>query len=267
MEINRLENSPVCYYTDDSAGGEWAVFVHAAFVDSRMFEKQFEYFKGKYNLLAVDVVGHGQSVAKGKVGGVENMAGWIAEIMDRCGICAAHFVGVSLGAVIIQDFANRFSDRVLSLACFGGYDINRFDEKAQKDNAKGQRKMLMKAFVSLKWFAKANKKISAYTEDGQEEFYKLNLGFKPSSMKYLAGMEKIINKFPPAERAYPLLIGCGGKDIAGEIDIVNKWAETERCEKVIIEGAGHCANLDKPSEFNAALEKFWNTCYKAHTCR
>ena len=51
-----LENSPITYYIDDTANNEWIVFIHAAFVDHRMFEKQFAYFSGKYNLLAVDIL-------------------------------------------------------------------------------------------------------------------------------------------------------------------------------------------------------------------
>ena len=39
-----LENSPVAYYIDKTANKEWLVFIHAAFVDHRMFEKQFDYF-------------------------------------------------------------------------------------------------------------------------------------------------------------------------------------------------------------------------------
>ena len=49
-----LENSPIAYYIDDTANSEWLVFIHAAFVDHSMFDKQFDYFSGKYNLLAVD---------------------------------------------------------------------------------------------------------------------------------------------------------------------------------------------------------------------
>ncbi len=39
-----LENSPIAYYVNETKNKEWLVFVHAAFVDHRMFEKQFEYF-------------------------------------------------------------------------------------------------------------------------------------------------------------------------------------------------------------------------------
>ena len=47
MQKLYLENSPICYYLDGTANSKWVVFVHAAFVDHRMFDKQFEYFSGK----------------------------------------------------------------------------------------------------------------------------------------------------------------------------------------------------------------------------
>ena len=79
MEGLYLENSPVAYYIDDTHQREWLVFVHAAFVDSRMFQKQFEYFSGKYNLLAVDILGHGKSLNARKGDGIEKMSEWIAD--------------------------------------------------------------------------------------------------------------------------------------------------------------------------------------------
>lgn len=52
-------------------------------------------------------------------------------IMQTEGIGKLHIAGVSLGAVLAQDFANRYPDSVNSLACFGGYDINNFDTGIQ----------------------------------------------------------------------------------------------------------------------------------------
>ena len=157
----------------------------------------------------------------------------------------------------MQDFANKYENKVLSLACFGGYDINNFDIQKQKGNSKEQMKMMLRAIFSIKWFAKANKKISAYTSEAQEEFYKLNMLFKKKSFKYLAKLKNLINKFPNKQRQYKLLIGCGEHDIPMEIEIVNEWAERENCDKIVLQGAGHCANMDKPNEFNACLENFW----------
>ena len=92
-----LENSPIKYYIDDTANNEWLVFIHAAFVDHRMFEKQFAYFSGKYNLLAVDILGHGNSINAKKGDTTSKMSDWINQIFEKHNISAAHFVGVSLG--------------------------------------------------------------------------------------------------------------------------------------------------------------------------
>ena len=257
MQTLYLENSPIAYYVDDSANKDWVVFVHAAFVDHRMFNKQFEYFSGKYNLLAVDILGHGNSVHAQKGDSVEQMSDWIDRIFQKHNIAKAHFAGVSLGSVFIQDFANKYESKVLSLACFGGYDVNNFDLKRQQANSKGQISMMLKALFSIKRFAKANKKISAYTPEAQEEFYQLNLQFKKSSFMYLAKLQNFVNKYPQKQRPYKLLVGCGEHDIPMEMEIVNEWAEYEHCDKVIFNGAGHCVNMDRPNEFNICLENFW----------
>ena len=256
-----LENSPIAYYIDDAANKEWLVFIHAAFVDHRMFEKQFDYFSGKYNLLAIDILGHGNSIHAKKGDKIEKMSDWVNRIFQKHDIPAAHFVGVSLGSVFIQDFANKYENKVLSLACFGGYDINNFDIAKQKANSKSQMKMMMKALFSIKWFAKANKKISAYTSEAQTAFYDLNIRFKKSSLMYLARLQNLINKYPNKQRKYKLLVGCGEHDIPTEIEIVNEWAEYENCEKIIMKGAGHCVNMDVPQEFNIYLEKFLQNCH------
>ncbi len=257
MESFVLENSPIAYYVDNTANKDWVVFIHAAFVDHRMFEKQFEYFSGKYNLLAFDIVGHGNSTKTKKGDSIEKMSFWIDQIFQKHNITKAHFVGVSLGAVFVQDFANKYENKVLSLACFGGYDINNFDPEKQKSNSKEQMKMMFKAIFSIKWFAKANKKISAYTTEAQEEFYNLNIHFKKRSFKFLAKLQNLVNKYPKKQRKYKLLVGCGEHDMPMEIEIVNEWAELEHCEKVIMSGTGHCLNMDKPKEFNECLENFW----------
>lgn len=258
MRTEHLDNTPITYYIDDTTNNDWVVFIHAAFVDYRMFNHQIEYFKGKYNLLAIDLLGHGNSTKTKKGDTIEKMSYWLDLIFQKHGISSAHLVGVSLGSVFVQDFANKYEDKVLSLACFGGYDINNFDFKKQKENSKAQKKMMMKAMFSIKWFAKANKKISAFTPMAQEEFYNLNLKFKKRSFMYLSKLNNLINKYPKKKREYKLLVGCGEHDIPSEIDIVKEWSKDEQCAAVIIKDAGHCANMDNPKEFNTCLEEFWS---------
>ena len=169
-----------------------------------------------------------------------------------------HIVGISLGAVLAQDFANQYPEAVQSLACFGGYDINNFDVKMQKENSASQILMMLKAIFSIKWFAKSNKKISAYTLQAQKEFYEMNIQFSKKSFMYLSSLSSMINVRQTEPRKYPLLIGCGKYDIPMELSAVEMWKKNEpECGVIIFEGAGHCVNMDTPNKFNAAMEEFW----------
>ena len=163
MKQQRLNNSPITYYISENGNIEWLLFLHAAFVDHNMFKSQTEYFRDKFNILTVDIIGHGNSTDTQKGDSIDKMSMWINEILKKENIEKIHIVGVSLGAILAQDFANRFPGAVQSLACFGGYDINNFDKTLQKKNGAVQMLMMLKAVFSIKWFAKSNKKISAYT--------------------------------------------------------------------------------------------------------
>lgn len=259
MEQFRLEHSPIVYYISGRKHREWVLFLHAAFADHTMFRAQTEYFQDSYNVLAVDMIGHGQSTDTIKGDSIDKMSAWIYDILQTEKIEKVHIVGVSLGAVLAQDFANRYSDAVRSLACFGGYDINHFDEKMQKENSASQMLMMLKALFSVKWFAKANKKISAYTLQAQNDFYDMNIRFPKKSFRYLASLNSMVNKYDTPKREYPLLIGCGRFDIPMELAAVELWKRNEPdCKVVIFENAGHCVNMDVPQAFNAALEEFWS---------
>ena len=258
MKPLRLSGCPIAYYITGREHREWVLFLHAAFVNHRMFQAQTEYFRDRYNVLTLDIIGHGNS-ADGK-GGMDKMADWIREILQKEGIERVHLVGVSLGAVLAQDFAGQYPEMVRSLACFGGYDIYHFDPRLQRENSAAQMGMMVKALVSIRWFAEANKRISACTERAQAEFYEMNLGFSKKSFRYFATLGKIGKTGPKGPRAYPLLIGCGERDIPSALTVLEDWKRREPdCGVVIFEGAGHCANMDTPERFNRVLEQFLTT--------
>lgn len=258
MKQHHLEESPIVYYISRKENAEWILFLHAAFVNHKMFQTQIDYFQDKYNILTLDLIGHGKSTQVRKGERIDQMSAWIREILKTEKIEKIHVVGISLGAVIAQDFANQYPESVQSLACFGGYDINHFDAKLQKENSASQRLMMLKALFSVKWFAQSNKKISAHTPQAQNDFYEMNLQFPKKSFLYLASLGSMINVRQTQTRKYPLLIGCGRYDIPMELSAVEMWKKHEpECSVIVFEGAGHCVNMDTPNKFNAAMEEFW----------
>lgn len=257
MKQYHLAKSPIVYYISGKEKNEWILFIHAAFVNHNMFQTQIDYFQDKYNILTLDIIGHGESTKSRKGDSINKMSVWIREILKTEKIEKIHIVGISLGAVLAQDFANQYPEAVQSLACFGGYDINNFDVKMQKKNGASQMLMMFKAIFSIKWFAKSNKKISAYTLQAQKDFYEINIQFPKKSFMYLASLNSMINVRQTSPRKYPLLIGCGKYDILMELSAVEMWKKNEpECSVIIFEGAGHCVNMDTPTKFNAAIEEF-----------
>ena len=258
MQRRQVEGAPLVYHVDKTEGAPWVLLLHAAFVDHRMFRTQVEAFRGRYSVITVDILGHGDSTEARRGDSLESMALWLNALLDAEGAAVAHVVGVSLGGVLAQDFACVYPERVTSLACFGAYDITRPDPELLKANGAAQMAMVGKALVSVRWFAEANKAISAHTERAQQEFYELNLGFPKRSLRHLAALGKLVGKHEPCPRAYPLLIGCGEHDLPLELEAVQAWAASEPgSQVVVVEDAGHCANMDAPDRFNEALLQFW----------
>lgn len=258
MKQFKLKDSPIVYYTDRCGeSADWVLFLHAGFVTHEMFNKQYEYFRGKYNILTLDIIGHGKSQDAKKGDNIYKMSSWIKEIMEEEGVSSLHIVGICLGSFLAQDFANKYPETVKSLSCFAGVDINNFDMKIQMKNNSGHGLMILKALFSIRWFAESNKKISAYTKEAQDEFYRMNLEFPKKSFMYLA-YNKMINAHKTGKRAYPLLVGCGEHDIPMEYEAVRAWKKTEpQCRVSVLKNAGHCVNMDAPDEFNELLEGFW----------
>ena len=107
MKPIKLAGSPITYFVSRIEKAQWILFIHAAFVDHNMFKAQFEYFEKQYNILAIDIIGHGQSTDTQKGDTVDKMSKWIFDILKTENIDKVHIVGVSLGAVLAQDFANQ----------------------------------------------------------------------------------------------------------------------------------------------------------------
>ena len=120
------------YFISGNNDGETIVFLHPAFGDHRCFDRQIDYFSSNYQIITLDMLGHGLTgVGKSK----DNITATplhISEILKVENKDKAHIVGVSLGSLLAQDFALKYPEKVLSLTALGGYDIN----KVQKEIAK-----------------------------------------------------------------------------------------------------------------------------------
>ena len=102
---------------------EWVVFVHGAGGSSSIWHKQLKDFCEKHNVLVLDLRGHGKSQkldrSQTKNYSFELIASDVIELLDQKGIRKAHFVGVSLGSIVIKALRAQRPDLVKSMIFAG----------------------------------------------------------------------------------------------------------------------------------------------------
>jgi len=87
---------------------EWCIFIHGAGGSSSIWHKQVKAYSENFNLLLIDLRGHGKSkdLKTSKNYSFEMIAQDVIEVVEFNKIASAHFIGVSLGTIIIyQIFA------------------------------------------------------------------------------------------------------------------------------------------------------------------
>lgn len=95
------------------------VFAHGAGMDHTVWLLQSRYFAHhRYNVLAVDLPGHGRSAGE-PLATIEAQADWLAALLDAAGLQRAALVGHSMGALAVLEAAARHAERVTALALLG----------------------------------------------------------------------------------------------------------------------------------------------------
>ena len=265
MKQKKLKSIPICYYSNENKEKEAILFLHPAFANHHCFDEQFTCFSKQYHTVALDMIGHGNSQGIKTKHKIHNTREHIYEMLDLEQIKAVHLVGVSLGSLMAQDFANRYPERTLSLCAVGGYDINHFDKAIEKQNQRQQLNFMLKMLVSMDWFSKSNAKLVAIAPAAQDKFYEMNRSVKRSSLPYMSTLTQIMNRFPYTERTYPLSVCYGEFDNDLAILLSKKWHELEPDSRIItIINAGHCANMDNPAAFNEMLNEHLQIIHAAY---
>ncbi len=101
---------------------QWVVFVHGAGGSSSIWHKQLKDFCERHNVLVLDLRGHGKSQKVNtdtKNYSFELIASDVIALLEQKGIHQAHFVGVSLGSIVIKSLRAQRPDLVKSMIFAG----------------------------------------------------------------------------------------------------------------------------------------------------
>lgn len=102
----------------------WVTFVHGAGGSSSIWFKQLRSFSSQFNVLVLDLRGHGKSkeiksLASANKYTFDAITKDIFEVLDYLNIQSSHFVGISLGTILIRNLAEKEPQRVSSMIMGG----------------------------------------------------------------------------------------------------------------------------------------------------
>jgi 3-oxoadipate enol-lactonase len=102
-----------------ASGRPWLVLVHALGLDLGQWEPQIDKFGHAFDILRVDLRGHGGSGAPAGPYRLDQLADDLRGVLDALRIPRCHLVGSALGGLVGQTAALRFPLRIGSLTLVG----------------------------------------------------------------------------------------------------------------------------------------------------
>ncbi|WP_349264024.1 alpha/beta hydrolase [Longimicrobium sp.] len=237
---------------------EWVVFVHGAGGSSSIWYRQVREFRKNFNVLLVDLRGHGDSqppMLKAFEGEYtfNDLVGEIVEVLDDAGIQQAHFVGISLGCILIRILGEMAPERVKSMIMGGA--IIRLNLRSRVlvglGNAFKRVIPFMWLYRLFAWVIMPRRRhresrslfVSQAKKLCQKEFirwFRLTYGVNP-----------LLRLFEDRELPIPTLYLMGDEDymfLPPVQRMVQRQTRFTRLE--IIPESGHVVNVDRPELFN-----------------
>ncbi len=239
------------------------VFLPGLTADHRLFEKQAEYFKGKYNIFVWDAPGHASSWPFTLTFTLMDKARWLDEILTREHFLAPIIIGQSMGGYVGQAYAQLYPQR---LRGFVSIDSAPLQRKYATAIELWLLKRMEPVYRHYPWksLLKSGTNGVAVSAYGRKLMRDMMLVYDGSQDRYarLAGhgfrmLAEAIEADLPYQISCPALLICGEKDHAGSCIRYNKaWHKNTGIQLEWIKGAGHNSNTDEPETVNSLIEDF-----------
>jgi pimeloyl-ACP methyl ester carboxylesterase len=244
---------------------EWVTFVHGAGGSSSIWFKQIRSFSAHFNVLVLDLRGHGNSKQKIKDHFIEKytfdaITNDIVEVIDYLKIKSSHFTGISLGTILIRNLAEKHPERVKSMIMGGA--IMQLNFKSQLLMRLGvlcksivPYLLLYKLFAFIIMPRKNHKKSRLIFVNEAKKLYQKEF---IRWFKLTAEINPLLRFFRASEIKIPTMYIMGEEDHLFLPAIKIIAAKHLQSSLLIVKNCGHVVNIEQAEIFNTQSIQFIN---------
>ena len=254
------------YLHPHSSSNNWVTFVHGAGGSSSIWFKQVRDFKKHFNVLILDLRGHGNSkpTLKDTFNSrytFDSITNDIVEVIEYLKIRKSHFIGISLGTILIRNLAEKKPELVQSMVMGGAIIKLNFRSKALMKFG-NVFKSVVPYMVLYKLFAfiimpKKNHKKSRmlFVNEAKKLYQKEFIRW----FKLTSEINPLLRFFRAKDIKTPTFYVMGSEDHLFLPSIKNIVLKHTSSSLFVVDNCGHVVNVEQPEIFNKQTIQFINS--------
>lgn len=236
------------------------LLVHPLGMNRHVWNEVIAHFETEYDLLALDLPGHGDSPAPSEEEQwrIEALAEMVLGLVDQLGYQRFHYVGTSIGGAIGQEILLLAPERLKSLMITNSsHKIG--EASAWESRAADVRQIGLAEMASTivpRWFA------SDYLENAIEEIEDWKRSLAATSNEGYAqlcealGAWSATDRLPNRDQSVPVLCLAGSEDKAMALPNMEQLADLMGERELETLAVGHVPSVEASAQFNQILSEW-----------
>jgi pimeloyl-ACP methyl ester carboxylesterase len=257
VDVVRIRGLDIAY--ERAGSGPPLFFVHGAAEDSRVWQPQLSALADEFTVVAWDEPGAGRSSDAPGDFGLADYASCLAAVIEAVGLGAANVAGVSWGGTLALELYRHHPELVATLILVGTYagwkgSLPREEVRARVE---GLHRVLA---APAEEFDPSLPGL--FAGDPPRKFVPLlqdmAADVRPESLRTaLLLMAEADQRDLLPRIAVPTLLIWGEQDVRSPLSVAHQFEQAiPKAQLVVISGAGHVTNLERPEKFNDAVREF-----------
>jgi len=257
--VNAIEANGLNIAYERVGQGQPLIFVHGAAEDSRIWRPQLDGLADEFTVVAWDEPGAGRSSVMAEGFELADFADCLAALIEALGLGPAHVAGLSWGGTVVLELYRRHPGLVATLIMIDTYAGWKGSLPAEEVRARiaGARQMLAAPHEHFDPTLPG-----LFATDPPPEFVPLLSAIaadvRPATLgRQLSIMAEADLSDLLRHVSVPTLLIWGQLDARSPLTVAHQFEEAIADTKlVVIEGAGHLSNLERPEQVNDAVREF-----------